>query len=674
MAFGSVAQTDKAAGKEFWFGFMESIAPEFIRVYITAGSEDANCLVKVSGVWNKGVIVTANRSLFVDIPIGVAYNTSDEIVDYRAVRVTSDKDIEVRIANISNSSTDASTIIPLKHLPNAPVYIINTLKGEIGRSSQILLVAPENSTEVEITPSVKTLDGRPAGIPYTVNMESGTIYQIKGKDSSSLAGTEVKVIGECKKLIVLGGNECATVNYTNSCNGCDHLFEQLLPISFWGRDYLTTPFAETTEGYNVNIVSTTDNNRIFRNGILIGIINRGESLFHEIPTSVSAHYSADEPISLLQLMKSGNCLGHTSGNGDPSMMVLNPFHANSKRIAVKPVHTVSLREHWINIIVKTSNSNRLTVDGNTIPQANFIPSAIPGFSYTSISVDDSIHFIESDSGFDAISYGYGANESYAMQLSQAYQSSFYHWDLNTSTICDNMGDINFRITGDSAIDAYWTFGDGMRDSGLNINYDYGSENDYQVMVVVKNNNEECPSDTLEETLSYFDAPSLDLGPKDTVICDGEVITFNPGVSDVEYLWQNGSNSNNYFTRKAGWVVLIVTDENGCWDLDSINVIVSSCEDSSFTVPNVFTPNGDGINDRFEFTHFGFPEVNGVVMNRWGQVVYKYDIPAEGFWNGKVNNSGPECPSGTYYYVLNFSGSQTEGSRKVSGIITLLRER
>src|ERR1051326_7838429 len=67
-----------------------------------------------------------------------------------------------------------------------------------------------------------------------------------------------------------------------------------------------------------------------------------------------------------------------------------------------------------------------------------------------------------------------------------------------------------------------------------------------------------------------------------------------------------------------------------------------------TVPNVFTPNGDGINDLFTITSKGIKSAAVVVFNRWGQVVAKWD-PLSASWDGTDN--GKPVSDGVYYYVI-----------------------
>lgn len=94
----------------------------------------------------------------------------------------------------------------------------------------------------------------------------------------------------------------------------------------------------------------------------------------------------------------------------------------------------------------------------------------------------------------------------------------------------------------------------------------------------------------------------------------------------------------------------------------------------FDLPNVFTPNGDGVNDVLKARNHSYISKFSIkIVNRWGVEVFKSDDP--GFeWNGTLYNKGKACPDGAYFYMAEFEG-HAEGrvQRKVqSGSVTVLR--
>ena len=95
-------------------------------------------------------------------------------------------------------------------------------------------------------------------------------------------------------------------------------------------------------------------------------------------------------------------------------------------------------------------------------------------------------------------------------------------------------------------------------------------------------------------------------------------------------------------------------------------------DTTNTVPNAITPNGDGKNDlllidELIFDAVDFPKSELIIFNRWGDVVFSAS-PYNNDWGGK-SNSGTDLPEGTYYYVLRLDTVEGE---VMKGDITILR--
>lgn len=130
-----------------------------------------------------------------------------------------------------------------------------------------------------------------------------------------------------------------------------------------------------------------------------------------------------------------------------------------------------------------------------------------------------------------------------------------------------------------------------------------------------------------------------------------------------------SNQSQYVYGAAGLynVVVMVTDSFGCVAKDTIQVVV--LENESVIVPNVFTPNNDGINDAFTITSSGVSDIHIWIYDRWGKLMYE---KADGniYWEG-TNKNNTDCVDGTYYYILEYKGQK--GDKKNSkGYISLVR--
>lgn len=116
-------------------------------------------------------------------------------------------------------------------------------------------------------------------------------------------------------------------------------------------------------------------------------------------------------------------------------------------------------------------------------------------------------------------------------------------------------------------------------------------------------------------------------------------------------------------------VINTVGQNHCWDtteMKDIRVIASLVN-----VPNVFTPNGDGINDIFRVQMLSVTSFHAIIINRWGRKVYEWSDP-EGGWDGKIN--GTEASPGTYYYIVTARGLEKNNPPKhvKKGALLLVR--
>lgn len=117
------------------------------------------------------------------------------------------------------------------------------------------------------------------------------------------------------------------------------------------------------------------------------------------------------------------------------------------------------------------------------------------------------------------------------------------------------------------------------------------------------------------------------------------------------------------------VVVNTRGENHCSDTFFIPKYIV-VDTSLVDVPNVFTPNGDGVNDIFRAKTQSLEYFHGVILNRWGRKVYEWDDPQEG-WNGKIH--GKYASPGTYYYIITARGREIRTKKYVKkGPLLLVR--
>ena len=106
--------------------------------------------------------------------------------------------------------------------------------------------------------------------------------------------------------------------------------------------------------------------------------------------------------------------------------------------------------------------------------------------------------------------------------------------------------------------------------------------------------------------------------------------------------------HTFATAGTYTVTLQASQAAGCRDTDTLLIVVLS-EISAIRVPNVFTPNGDRMNDIFTIEASGISEFHLSILDRWGKTVIESNDAAKG-WDGRTA-SGNEAADGTYFYII-----------------------
>lgn len=170
--------------------------------------------------------------------------------------------------------------------------------------------------------------------------------------------------------------------------------------------------------------------------------------------------------------------------------------------------------------------------------------------------------------------------------------------------------------------------------------------------------------------------SINAGGSKT-ICSGDSVTIGTApVSGLSYSWipasslssASISNPITFPAYTTTYTLTVVSTFGNCTGSAEVLVTIVTCDTlSSINIPNVFTPNGDGINDFFKISATGLA-IHCSIYNRWGQKLYEWD-GADGGWNGKEPH-GHDAPDGTYYYILQVSGYKADKTYR--GFLTLAR--
>ncbi|MBS1663885.1 MAG: gliding motility-associated C-terminal domain-containing protein [Bacteroidetes bacterium] len=158
-------------------------------------------------------------------------------------------------------------------------------------------------------------------------------------------------------------------------------------------------------------------------------------------------------------------------------------------------------------------------------------------------------------------------------------------------------------------------------------------------------------------------------PEDTAICVYNKILLRSSSPFKSYNWSDGSKGASITADRVGWYWLKGTDDRGCIDIDSVLITIRDCPLQGVYIPEAFSPNGDGRNDRFHPIIYGsVTNYQFSVFDRQGQLVFTSNKPNAG-WDGRV--AGHSALSNVFAWVCRY---QLDGQplQVQKGTVVLIR--
>ena len=138
-----------------------------------------------------------------------------------------------------------------------------------------------------------------------------------------------------------------------------------------------------------------------------------------------------------------------------------------------------------------------------------------------------------------------------------------------------------------------------------------------------------------------------------------------GVGPYDYFWTTGDVSEGISEIVPGEYGVTVTDANMCQISDTVTV--KSDRPQCLEIPSAFSPNGDGVNDRWEIGKVElYPDVVVEIYNRWGELLYRSSRGYTDPWDG--TRRGKPLPMDSYYYVIDLHN----GTKPITGNVTIVR--
>jgi gliding motility-associated-like protein len=383
--------------------------------------------------------VTTYDSRLYDDPPPAGFG-GERIFRARGIRITSNVPI-VAYAHIYGSVSSGATML----LPTPSWgYAYTTINSEQVNAggpgyNWFYIIAKENNTVVEITPAAVSRLGKPAGVPFQINLMKGQIYQYVGQadgggNGVELTGSKIKSIanssGQCYPIAVFAGSS-RTRGESVPCgtgSGRDNDMQQCFPQQSWGKRYLTAPFstasgstsnptlnASTSQTSVYKIVVRDPSTVVRRNGVqLTGLIG---GTHYKYSSNTADYIESDKPIMVGQFM-SGSSTCNPGTFGDPEMVFLSPIEQAIKSVGCYRNTLEAIYANYVTLIIPTGGVPSLRIDGSNMFNHTYAHPNRPGYTVVvkGWAAAQAQIKIQSDSAFTGLTYGLGGAESYAFNV------------------------------------------------------------------------------------------------------------------------------------------------------------------------------------------------------------------------------------------------------------------
>ena len=431
-------------GKDFYLCFPQHVPANMgaglavLSIYITSDKASSGTITMANAAFSSTFSIAPNGLQEIQIPwdanIHISNAESNTVIK-KSIRIKTNPGMPAVVAYAQQwaGARSAATLLLPVNVLGKKYYAVSFTQfgsnnGTFQARSQFQVIATKDNTVISITPRKNGM----LGSAFTITLPlAGDMYQYQSTDGDAstqdLTGTLIESVasgsGGCLPIAVFSGSSNVTFGIAGCSIGAsyDPLFQQLYPASTWGKNFGFVPFEGYPNGNPYRVMATENNTRVFFNGVPVATLNAGEifpSTFTSTPDVLSepTNITSDKPICVAQYVQRNACSGRGNSQGDPDMIILNPIEQNISDITIFSSTRQAITEQWVNVILKTSAiaSFRINNSVPSGPTSVWQPMAtLPGYSYLRYSlIGVPSARILADSGFNAIAYGWGANESY----------------------------------------------------------------------------------------------------------------------------------------------------------------------------------------------------------------------------------------------------------------------
>lgn len=454
-------QAYKTSGTDFFVAFPSALGSDipsdlpYKRLYISSRAQVHGTVRLIGGSWQQSFVTDPTKTISITLPVWAGLDRSEtEQIYKRVFEVTAEDEIAVYAISHHHLSTDGFLVLPAETLGlnyavascrNSLYYFggrarpLNAFTFDTVPRSQLLVVATQDNTTVQITPSADSYTGRfIQHRSYSFTMNRGEVMQVCAHDtaakatingtlcwSGKLPNADCDLTGTLlsadKPIAVFSGNERASIpdslefNYANHPTvSRDHIIDQMPPIESWGKTFAFIPSASGSTrsrpaaGDAVRLIAATDNTVVSFNGVVVTTLSRGA--FTQFTLNKPTLITSSEPLLAVKYLQTANV---PDTLGDPDMTVLPPIE-NMSLFYTLPTFSSngSFSEHYVALLCDSLALTTTTLNGFSLDQTKLRPFPGTRYYYAVLPVNPGTQRIESTLPCYAEAYGYGNLDSY----------------------------------------------------------------------------------------------------------------------------------------------------------------------------------------------------------------------------------------------------------------------
>lgn len=388
LAVATTVSGQTAVGRDFWvtcFGsyvgdnYHDHVPSLVVMAHEASTVSIANPLTG----WTTTLELAAGANESVEVPYEQVLCTTHRQVVPRALHVTSTGNIGLWYAERTDGSNDMALILPTQRLGCR--YLYQDYPG-LHNDPALAVAAVEDSTVLTFTlPPGVSVPGINTSV-FTLTLNAGESCMLGQERGGSFSGT---LVTGNHPFFLMQGNLSACVPYDGMPFDC--IFDQAVPIEYWGRHFALMPTVRQADGDRVRVTSSADGCVLRLDGQQVAVIEERESYELFLPRDTARRLDASKPVQVLLYLSSTS---HGGEVGDPSVVTVVPLEQGVEDFFFRepfasPIYETESR--YVNFAVRTADVPYITFDGASVD--TFFHPIDSTFSYARIPIDSAAHHI-----------------------------------------------------------------------------------------------------------------------------------------------------------------------------------------------------------------------------------------------------------------------------------------